>query len=262
MKNAILGWIFFGGFLLIWNIFIQPILSIILLLLGIPAGLISLILLGLYLIINTEVIVRILLLLTLQPKRFVIAQEDDWPDSMRETLGKYTEKFKELGFIYLADYKISSSSGIARLFAHPKVRCFAEIGHMQNTTFCGCSSVLENNWRLGSTNSSSTKNFDAISYVFLRAPRVLKKRFEDGDLKSLLVSSLSWRKQVMADLKLKPLALMTADDYFEMNNNNYRDYQKDLLKRSLVLGLVELIAFYMKPKSEWLGDYKKVKSQE
>ncbi|MDJ0703880.1 MAG: hypothetical protein QNJ46_11425 [Leptolyngbyaceae cyanobacterium MO_188.B28] len=229
---------------------------------GFPAPLIQLILFALPLILLLEVVVKLLLFqMGITPVKFVSTQPESWPNLDKDELIRYTFELEQLGFAQLTDFTgISSSQGMSRLFSHPQKFCLAEVGQVDNfPMFCSIFCYLEEDWFLAVTNMFPKPSLSAISYAFLRRPRNLHKQFENASVNSLLQSLLVWREEVMNDLDLRLIQDVKAETYFEKQRNDRIAQRRSLLRKSITLTLLEVLWFYLNPRSEWLGDYSKLK---
>lgn len=50
---------------------------------------------------------------------------------------------------------------------------------------------------------------------------------------------------------------MRAENYFEKERQKRLQQRKSLIRKSITWALLEMLLFYLNPKSEWLGDYSK-----
>lgn len=130
MQNNLLSW-FFTAFVIfipiigLENVFWLHQIT------GIPVLFIRLIVLVLPLILWFEVVIKILFLNIIRPLKFTpieINSDTDIANTDVVQLNYYDFELKRLGFIKLTDYTAPSIPGVARLFAHPKYHCFAEVG--------------------------------------------------------------------------------------------------------------------------------------
>jgi hypothetical protein len=121
---------------------------------------------------------------------------------------------------------------------------------------CSISCLMEKNWSLAVVNRSV---LSSISYAFFRHPRKLFKKIENVPVNILFQSLLEWREQVCSDLNLELIQDVRSETYFEKQHSNRIDRKNTLLRRSVILALLEIFRFSLNPKSEWLGDYEKLK---
>jgi hypothetical protein len=225
---------------------------------GIPSPIIQLILLILPLLFLLEVVIKILFVqLAVPPLKFISTQPDLWPHLDRDELDRYTFELEKLGFVRLTDYTAPSIQGMARLFGHPQSFCFAEVGHVKSLPiFCTISCQMENNWSLAAVNNPS---LSPISYAFFRQPRKLIKRFDNIQVNLLFKSILEWRDRVAKDLSIEIIQDVSSEAYFEKERINRIDRRNNLIRKSVILSLIEMFLFSLNPQPEWLGDYSKLK---
>ena len=261
-NTTILIWVICLVFFLLWHTLFGPILKTLLLLAGLSPAVTQAILFVLPWVLLLEGVTKVFIFqAALQPLKCIPTQVDDWPKIDRDTLDNYTVALEALGFERLIDYTAPSVNGMARLFVNPRRLYFAEVGQVEGVPmFCSLSGALEGNWILAVTNNSSSKNLDAISYAFLRQPQILVKRLKDAPVEELLHSFLDWRQQVVADLGANPVRLLTADDYFALEQRKRSLQRRTFLWKSMLWSLVEMFVFTLNPRSEWLGRYAKFKS--
>jgi hypothetical protein len=210
------------------------------------------------LILLVEVVTRFLLLHSIPDN--VVCQPVD-ADALlgvdRDALTAYTKQLEAIGFTPLMDYQIAESSiGVARLFAHAEYYCFAEVSEFIGRTSVSCliASVLEQNWRLGTTNRS--KNLvSAIAYAFFRQPRNLGTYESGVEPPQLLQSHLALRQQMMTDLHLQLLPDLSVQSFFDLSQRGRTQQKQALWRKSILVCLVEMLLFSLNPKDEWLGEY-------
>jgi hypothetical protein len=225
---------------------------------GIPTPIVQLILLILPLVLLLEIVTKILFIqLAVGPAKFISTEPELWPHLDRDELERYTFELEKLGFVRLTDYTAPSIQGMARLFGHPQEFCFAEVGHVKSVPiFCTISSQMENNWSLAVVNNAS---LSPISYAFFRQPRKLIKRFDNIQVNLLFKSLLEWRDRATEDLSIEVIKDIRSEAYFEKERTNRIDCRNNLIRKSVILSLIEMFLFSLNPQSEWLGDYSKLK---
>jgi hypothetical protein len=228
---------------------------------GCPIPLVQLILVILPIFLLLEIVVKILLLQSAPPQKFIFTQAELWPHINQDELNRCTFELEQLGFVRLTDYTLSSSArpSLARLFSHPDKFCFVEVFQVGNFSMvCSISCLLEKNWSLAVVNRSV---LSSISYAFFRHPRKLFKKIENVPINIMFHSLLEWREQVCRDLNLESIQDVRSETYFEKQNSNRIDRKNTLLRKSVTLALLEMCWFSFNPKSEWLGDYSKLKAK-
>jgi len=230
---------------------------------GIPPLLIELFFFLLFLIFFLEIVVRFLIWQALPPLQFVSTQPEDHESYLNQgKLASYTNELQALGFVHLMDYTSPTLEGIARLLGHPQQLCFAEVSQVKNSTmFCSLSSPLEENWILAVSNLSFQTTSSALMYAFFSRPRTLIQYLEDASPNFLFPVLLSWREEVSQELGVEPLSEITPEFYLEQERKKRIEIRQSLLRQSIILKLLKALQFLLNPKSEWLGEYQKIKSQ-
>lgn len=208
-----------------------------------------------------EFFVKWLLVRSLSPLKFTPAEIARWPEPIQSDFIRCTQQLEKLGFIHLSDHTIPSSGEskpISRLFAHRTEKCFAEVSQTRNApTFCSFISHLENGWSLGTTNMKASVSLSATWYAFLRLPNRLGKSIENEHIDSLFRRFIVWRNQIAEGTGLDIRSSLQASDYFKMEQAVRLQQKQALLKKSILWALLEMTLYLWKPKSEWLGTYKK-----
>ena len=70
---------------------------------------------------------------------------------------------------------------------------------------------------------------------------------------------LNWHQEVSNNLDVKQIEDIRPQIYFEREHRRRREQRASLLRKSITWGLLEMLWFSCNPKSEWLGDYGKLK---
>ncbi|MBE9041403.1 hypothetical protein IQ235_11480 [Oscillatoriales cyanobacterium LEGE 11467] len=262
LKNKLVRWAVMITAFIAWNSFGYSISSwiySILTKIDVPASIALRILSILPLIILLEVFAKFLFLETaMPPLKFVATRAESWSFLNRDELNRYTSELEQLGFIQLTDYTSPSIQGMARLFAHPQKFCFAEVGQTSNSPMlCSISCSLEMRWSLAVTNISSSSYVSAISYAFLRQPRNLVKQMGNASVNLLLQSLIDGRDRASNDLGLELIRDIKTETYFEKERSKRMEQRRSMLRKSITWGVLEMLWFSLRPKSEWLGDYSK-----
>ncbi len=125
--------------------------------------------------------------------------------------------------------------------------------------FCSVSCQLEQQWSLAVSNLAYTSKPSAISYAFLRAPRNLSQRIEHVNAELLFRSLLEWRERACYDLNLASLEDVSVESYFDIQCRKRLAQRRNMLRKSITWGLIEMLLFTINPKSDWQGDYSKFK---
>lgn len=227
--------------------------------LKIPLPVMALIMAILPLMLFTEVLIRSLLLTAIRPTTFTPTQIESWNSLDLAKFERNTQEFERLGFICLGDYTSSSFKGMMRLFVHPQKFLFGEVGQSDRIShFSSIFSFLDKNWSLSVTNLNLGAKANAVSYAFLRKPRVLSKRFEDASIDSLFESISNWQQQASIELGVATNTEVSSDFYFERSQQQMVLTRQNLLKSSITWRLLEMFwRWFVSPQNEWLGDYNK-----
>jgi hypothetical protein len=247
---------------ILWNSFSPALFAWIqvgLRVLKLPLPVVALVMAILPLMLFTEVLTRILLLAALRPTTFTPTQIESWTSLDLAKFERNTQELERLGFIFLGNYTSSSFKGMMRLFVHPQKFLFAEVGQSDRIShFSSILSFLDKNWSLGVTNLNLGASANAISYAFLRKPRVLSKRFEDTSIDSLFQSISNWQQQASIELGVALNTEVSSDFYFERSQQQMVLTRQNLVKSSITWRLLEMFwCWFISPQHEWLGDYNK-----
>lgn len=230
---------------------------------GLPRPIVKLVTILLLQIFLFETVAKLLFLrVAVPPLRFLPVEAESLPNISSNELQHYTSELEQIGFIQLTDYTLPSSEIMARILVHPQKFCFAEIAQVKTLKmFCSISCHMEKNWFLYTSNISSRTNSLATLYAFFRQPRHLSKRFPSAPVSVLFQSLLDWREQVSADLGVASIEDTKVEAYFEREKNKRMAQRKSILGKSVTLGILEMLWFYLNPKTEWLGDYSKFRAK-
>jgi hypothetical protein len=211
----------------------------------------------LHVVLLLEIFCRFLILQAVKPHRFEAIKVENWPHVNLDALTYYTNELQKLGFTILGDYATPSVKGIMRLFAHPEFVCFAQVGQLTgHQIFCTISSELEAGWEISATNLKSNGD-----HAYLRLPRKIHRYIPNATPAVLLKTLLEWRSQVTKDLSIKPLQDISGELFFAQSRERFIKIRHRLLWRSIVWGQVEAFLYRLKPQTEWLGEYPKVKAR-
>jgi hypothetical protein len=231
--------------------------------LGCPLAIVQIVLFFLPLVLLVEILTKVLLLRSVSPMKFTPTQAEEWQHLNLEELALYTSELEQLGFVQLMDYTVMPSSHplVARLFAHPEKYYFAEVGKVGDLPMsCSIACRLENQWSLGVVDRTFTPMLSAISYAFLRQPRSLVKTFDRVSVTSLLQSLLNWQAEVSSSLDSAVIRDIQAETYFESVQLKRTAQRRTMLCKSVTWSLLEMFWVLLHPRSEWLGDYRRSKS--
>jgi hypothetical protein len=225
---------------------------------GLPRSLVNFGLRLIPFILFNEIVLRLLILSSAKPLKFIATEPEAFGHLDRERLNQQTAELEQLGFVQLSDYTIPGTTAMARLFGHPEQSCFAEVGHVKTLPmFCSISSPLEQDWSLSVTDTKSRPMLRAISYAFLRQPRKLGKILDQASPTTMFQTLLEWRSVVTSDLGIAPVPNIQAEVYFENEQRKRTNQRNTLALKSFTWCLLELFWANLNPQTEWLGDYKK-----
>jgi hypothetical protein len=183
----------------------------------------------------------------------------DWLDL--ELLEKYSQQFKELGFVKVTDYRLDEeyppkNSGFARLFAHPEYFCFAEINQLlgadkkPTTMEYYIGSSFEKNWELVTT----TRALLGISFLW-RSPKKLWTYHPNTPPQELLQYHKQLRQKIIENLQVNVYPEVSWEFYCAQVNKSFIERNQIWARKNLIIGLGEVTLFEVNPPSQWLGDY-------
>lgn len=209
-------------------------------------------------VVLLEVFCKFLILQAVKPPRFESTKVENWPHFNLDALNYYTNELQKLGFTLLGDFTAPSIKGMMRLFSHPEHVCFAQVGQLTgHQIFCTISSELDADWGMSATNLKITAN-----HTFERLPRKMNRYVLNATPAVLLESLLGWRSQVTKDLSIQPLKDSSAELFFVQSRKRFIKMRRRILFSSIVWGLLDDLLFKLKPYTEWLGDYPKLKARQ
>src|SRR6267143_1504022 len=199
---------------------------------------------------------------------FPPARVEQFPKLDQAGLQKITQDFEALGFTKLMDFSMVPDSGqyipaFSRLMAHPRHHCFVEIfqifpakkGPMPLTY--NISSNLHHGWSF----SSGVRKTMALSYL-MRLPKCLWVYMPGVGRSELLTGHLARRNQITNDLGISASTDMSIEAYQACVLQRHAERRAAIQKKSIFFGLGEALAFKLRPKHEWLGDYPKRAAQK
>jgi hypothetical protein len=190
-----------------------------------------------------------------------VPTEFSWLDL--DLLEQYSNKFTDLGFIKLTDYKLDEEyppkgQGFARVFVHKDYHCFAEIsqllgaGKKPTTMEYYIGSSLERDWQLTTT----TRPLLGVSFVW-RNPKKLWTYNPHTSPEKLLQYHMQLRQKMIDNLQINVYPELSWDFYCDQINKSFIDRNKLWKRKNQIIGLIEVTLFEMNPPSQWLGDYKR-----
>jgi hypothetical protein len=204
-----------------------------------------------------EIFGKFLILQAVKPPRFEATKVENWPHVNLDALTYYTDELQKLGFRISGDYTAPSVKGMMRLFSHPELGCFAQVGQLTgHQIFCTISSELEEAWGMSVTNLKITAD-----YAVERLPRKIHRYIPNATPAVLLETLLDLQSQVTKDLSIQPLKDSSVELFFAQSRKRFIKMRRRILFRSVVWGLLDDLKFKLKPYTEWLGDYPKIKAR-
>jgi hypothetical protein len=198
--------------------------------------------------------------------RFKVAVLTDYPQLDLVWLYQQTSILESLGFVELIDYDVKPGFGFARCFAHPEHYCFAEIGQAfketgeviaQNFAFF---SILQQDWVISEINREINSS-DGIAYIW-RHPQQIRRYHANIDVEKLFYSHLQFRQQILNDLDID-LSTDISWNAFKTQEQQATIFRKQAIRRkNLLMAMLEVTLFEIKPKSLWLGNYPKLAAKK
>lgn len=210
-----------------------------------------------------EVVLKILWLRNYKKPVFILSQPQNHDFLDLEKFNSYTIDLEKLGFVQLMDCSLASAPTqvMGRFLVHPQEYCFAEIYQIKNMpVFYSISSHLEQNWSL----IVSIAQPNATSYVFSSQSKNLIKHINDINATSpsiLFDILLQWRPKILSKLDINCIQDTSAECHIRWQEQMIQAKKNTLLKKSMILSLIEIIRFNSNPKTEWLGEYKKLRKK-
>jgi len=183
-------------------------------------------------------------------------------------LQKMTQDFEALGFTKLMDFSMVPDSGqyipaFSRLMAHPRHHCLVEIFQVfpakkkpMPLTY-NINSNLHHGWSF----SSAVRKTMALSYM-MRLPKALWVYMPGVGPSELLAGHLARRSQITHELGISASADMSFEAYQACVLQRHAERRAAIQKKNIFFGLGEALAFKLRPKHEWLGDYPKQAAQK
>lgn len=199
---------------------------------------------------------------------FLPAHPQNYPQLDGLALNRYTEVLQSLGFVWVQDYTLDTSSmavgqGFARLFLHPTHHCYAELGQVFPLNqrplplCCTFMSSLGDEWSYSSTNRKA----DAATYM-LRRPRSLWTSLPEADAPALLKAHLAQQQQLAADLGVGVRSDLSWDAYWLAEQENAAARRRVIQRKNMVFGVLGMLLFALSPRSEWMGDYARIRARK
>ena len=189
-----------------------------------------------------------------------VAQPADLPAAMDiARFSDFDAQLKALGFVPLLDYRRVDPRSVidtvyTRVLVHPEQHCLGRItqifpiGAPTSQAFCTIESAFEDGYLL----TISNRKPDTMSYL-LRVPRNFWMRHAQADATTLLATLLQERETLRARLDLTPISHFTPELLLQLSEQSYREFRRALMRKNVVVGLVEMVRCKMKLPTQWLG---------
>jgi hypothetical protein len=182
-------------------------------------------------------------------------------------LERYTQEFEAVGFHHALDYSVKSEApsrniGFARLFIHPREKCYAEAnqvipaGEGKGAPMrCNVMSILEDGWSL----SSGTRDPLSVKTMWMwRQPKKLWTCHPGASGQQLVKSHLELRRELIDGLGVDPVTDVSPNAYFEHQRQSAVDRRETFRRKNILINLIQLWLFGKSPRSQWLGAYPKL----
>lgn len=199
---------------------------------------------------------------------FPPARVEQFPKLDQAGMQKITQDFEALGFTKLMDFSMVPDSGqyipaFSRLMAHPKHHCFVEIFQVfpPKRKPMALTYSINSNLHSGWSFSSGVRKTMAVSYM-LRLPKALWIYMPGVRPSGLLAGHLARRSQITHDLGISASTDMCIEAYQACVLQRHAERRAAIQKKNILFGLGEALAFKLRPKYEWLGDYPKQAAQK
>lgn len=198
---------------------------------------------------------------------FPPARAEQFPKLDQDALQRATQDFEALGFAKVMDFSLVPDSGhyipgFSRLMVHREHHCFVEIFQVfppkKNPlplTY-GINSNLHDGWSF----SSGVRRTMALSYL-MRLPKALWVYMPGTKPPELLATHLARRSQIAHDLGVSASTDISIEAYQACVLERHAQRRAAIQKKNIFFELGEALAFKLRPKSEWLGDYPKQAAQ-
>jgi hypothetical protein len=196
---------------------------------------------------------------------FFGADFSQYAEADSKEFDRYTSEFETLGFEHLADYRVAAEDGsvprgVARLFHHSSMVCFAEVNQVfppnrkPTPVRAVIGSILSDGWSI----ATSDRDPESVSYL-LRRPRGLWVSSPGSSPRDLLTAHRGLRQRIMDDLRLANITPPSAEGYFSFERGEMAIRRAAMERKNIVVALIEVAVFSIRPKHQWLGDYGRFK---
>lgn len=182
---------------------------------------------------------------------------------------RYTQQLESLGFQHLTDCHLQAKyTTVARFFYHTEHQCFAELlqGGIQSTEPTQnnliyrrtIASRLNPDWSLIDFDRANLP-LDGLSYMW-RNPQEIRHYRNTESVLEMLTLHLNDREAILRKLNTTIRFEPTWEEFQVYEAQVYDRIRKTLMRRNLLLALLEATLYELKPKTTWLGDYGKLKT--
>ena len=203
-------------------------------------------------------------LLSVMPRKmtFFQATPDQFPGLDLDTLARFTNELKALGFDLAADYTFDYEQNkfqpFGRLFINPSLKCYAEVGQVIagqisiTPAHCSIISYIDGGWSL------STSNVEMKGVMWAnRLPRRLACSRPGFSPEQLLREHISQRVYITNQLGAGVSGDLSVASYLEHSGRSTFDSRAKVKKMSGLFYLLQLDLFNLRPKADWLGRFAK-----
>jgi hypothetical protein len=182
----------------------------------------------------------------------------------------HTLTLEDLGFKQLTDCHLKAkTTTVAKFFYHTEHQCFAELlqsgiqspNRLENNliyrrTIVSC---LNPDWTLIDFDRANLP-LDGLTYMW-RNPQEIRHYRNTESLREMLTLHLNDRTTILRNLKTTLRFEPTWEEFQAYETQVYARIRKTLLRRNLIIALLEATLYELKPKTTWLGDYGKRRNQ-
>jgi hypothetical protein len=182
----------------------------------------------------------------------------------------HTLTLEDLGFQLLTDCHLKAqTTTVAKFFYHTEHQCFAELlqsgiqspnvqenNLIYRRTIVSC---LNPDWTLIDFDRANLP-LDGLTYMW-RNPQEIRHYRNTESLREMLTLHLNDRATILRNLKTTLRFEPTWEEFQAYETQVYARIRKTLLRRNLIVALLEATLYEFKPKTAWLGDYGKRRNQ-
>jgi hypothetical protein len=193
---------------------------------------------------------------------YVPVEPADYPALDANALERYTWHYSALGFVHVGDYCLEAERGtvqpgFARLFVHPSEACYVEVNQLFPPTQSATpmrsmiGTLFEDDWALATTDRVP----DGAIYM-MRQPKSLWACRPDLSPSQLYRLHTELRDRVARDLGVRPVDATSRDAYVAHEQAAAYERLDTIRRKNIFVALAEIFLFPVRPKYEWLGDYR------